>query len=71
MAADEENPLRLPGRETIDAYVSDGGFVCLRQEQGMEAPAIVAMLPTDIPTIVRWLQQLAREAEEVQAGRDG
>lgn len=56
--------MRLYGRETIEAYVSDGDFICLKQDNNpMEEPSIIAMLPGDIPQIVSWLQQLAREVE--------
>lgn len=52
----------LPGRETIEAYISKSGFICLKQESPMgEDPSIVMMLPHDIPQIVEWLQSLAGE----------
>jgi hypothetical protein len=54
-----ENEMKLLGRETIEAYVSEGGFICLKQESAIgEDPSIVMMLPSDIPTIVQWLQKL-------------
>jgi len=57
-----ENEMKLPGRETIEAYISEGGFICLKQDSAMgEDPGIVMMLPHDIPTVVSWLQQLAAE----------
>ncbi len=57
-----ENKMKLPGRDTIEAYISEGGFICLKQDHSMgEDPAIVMMLPHDIPTVVSWLQQLAEE----------
>ncbi|MFC7421786.1 hypothetical protein ACFQNF_18155 [Iodobacter arcticus] len=57
-----ENEMKLLGRETIEAYISEGGFICLKQESAMgEDPSIVMMLPTDIPAVVSWLQELAGE----------
>ena len=58
----DENEMKLLGRETIEAYISEGGFICLKQHSAMgEDPSIVMMLPTDIPTVVSWLQTLAGE----------
>ena len=59
----EEMPeMKLFGRETIEAYISEGGFICLKQDSPLgEDPSIVMMLPTDIPRVVKWLQQLAGE----------
>ena len=54
--------MKLPGRETLEAYISEGGFICLKQDSSMgEDPSIITMLPTDIQQIVTWLQQLAGE----------
>lgn len=54
--------MKLPGRETLEAYISEGGFICLKQDNSMgEDPSIITMLPTDIQQIVTWLQQLAGE----------
>ena len=59
---DEMPEMKLLGRETIEAYISDGGFICLKQDGQMgEDPSVVMMLPTDIPQIVKWLQHLAGE----------
>lgn len=59
---DEMPEMKLIGRKTIEAYISEGGFICLKQDGFMgEDPSTVMMLPTDIPKIVKWLQQLARE----------
>ncbi len=57
-----ETEMKLPGRETIEAYISEGGYICLRQEGPLfEDPSIVMMLPHDIPQVVEWLQSLAKE----------
>ena len=57
-----EVEMKLQGRDTIEAYISEGGFICLKQESPMgEDPSIVMMLPHDIPQVVEWLQTLAGE----------
>lgn len=57
-----ETEMKLPGRDTVEAYISEGGFICLMQEgQLLEDPSIVMMLPHDIPQVVGWLQSLAKE----------
>jgi hypothetical protein len=54
--------MKLLGRETIEAYISEGGYICLKQDNSMgEDPGIITMLPQDIPQIIKWLQQLASE----------
>lgn len=59
---ESENEMILPGRETIEAYISKGGLICLKQDHPMgEDPSIITMLPHDIPQIVKWLEHLAGE----------
>ena len=54
--------MRLEGRPAIEAYISEAGLICLKQEDSLgDEPSIVYMLPTDIPHIVEWLQHLAGE----------
>ena len=60
-----DDEMKLPGRETIEAYISDAGFICLRQENSLgEEPSIIAMFKDDIPTVIRWLQTLAKQMED-------
>jgi hypothetical protein len=55
-----ESEMVLPGRDTIEAYVSEAGFICLKQSDPLgDQPSIIAMLPHDVPTVVSWLQKLA------------
>lgn len=57
-----KNEMKLLGRNAIEAYPSEAGFICLSQEGSLgENPSVVVMLPQDIPTVVSWLQQLAAE----------
>ena len=61
---DEAPEMKLLGREAIEAYISKGGFICLKQDSRLgEDPSVVMMLPTDIPQVVKWLQQLSGEFE--------
>ena len=54
--------MRLVGRESIEAYISEAGLICLKQDSYLgEDPSIVCMLHTDIPQIIEWLQHLAGE----------
>ena len=54
--------MRLEGRPGIEAYISKSGLICLKQGgEGVDDPHIIFMLPTDIPQIVEWLEQLAAE----------
>ena len=60
----------LPGRDTIEAYISESGFIALRQEDPTgdqdSHDSVVVMLPEDVPTVVAWPQELA---EELKAAR--
>ena len=57
---------RLPSRAATEAYVSEAGFVCLKQEENGEE-SMVFLHPDDIPTIVSWLEELVPEAREAEA----
>ena len=59
-----DNEMVLPGRETIEAYISQSGFICLKQENPLgEEPNVVLMLLQDIPHVVAWLNALAEEVK--------
>lgn len=54
--------MKLKGRDEIEAYISEGGYICLKQDNPMgEDPSIITMLHHDIPQIIAWLQQLEGE----------
>jgi hypothetical protein len=60
-----DDEMKLPGREAIEAYVSDAGYICLKQENSLtQEPSIIVMFKNDIPTIVKWLQALAESIED-------
>lgn len=57
--------MKLPGRESIEAYISDGGYICLKQENSLgDDPSIIVMFKNDIPTVVKWLQTLAEQMDD-------
>lgn len=61
--SEQKQEMKLLGREAIEAYIFDG-FICLKQDASFgEEPSTVMMLPSDIPQIVKWLQQLAERFE--------
>lgn len=58
----EDIEMKLPGREAIEAYISEGGYICLKQDNTMgEDPSVVMMLPSDVKTVIKWLQKLEGE----------
>ena len=68
---DIENPYRIPGRDEIEAYISQGGFICLKQINTHESdPSIVSIWPSDVPMIIGWLQALKAEADAAAQGHE-
>ena len=57
--------MRLEGRDAIEAYLTESGMIALKQDNPMAEPSVILMLPTDIPHVVSWLEQLAKEQEEL------
>lgn len=59
-----ESEMKLPGREEIEAYVSEAGFICLKQQDALgNDPSIIMMFPSDVPVVIGWLKQLAEQEE--------
>lgn len=55
--------MKLKSRESVEAYIAEGGYICLKQESMTgEDPLILMMLPDDIPQIISWLQQLFEQS---------
>jgi hypothetical protein len=59
---------KLETRYGIEAYISETGNICLKQDdpQGIregEQPIII-MNSHDVPTVIRWLQELLEEAKD-------
>ena len=68
---EEENPYQIPERAGIEAYISQGGFICLKQEKPHEAePHVVSIWPSDIPVIISWLQALRAETDATTHGEE-
>lgn len=60
-----KNEMKILGRNAIEGYVSEAGFICLRQEGGLgDDPSVIVMLPQDVPTVVSWLQELASQLSD-------
>jgi hypothetical protein len=53
--------------QAIEVYIGERGYICLKQDDALgDTEDIVAMLPQQVPTIVRWLQECAAEIEARQ-----
>jgi hypothetical protein len=51
----------------LEVYVGERGYICIKQEDPLgDTQDVVAMLPQQIPAIVRWLQECAAEVEARQ-----
>jgi len=59
----DDNEMTLPGRGEIQAYISEGNFICLKQSD-MHDESIVMMAKTDVPIIIEWLSQLYEEFDD-------
>src|SRR5262245_61297849 len=58
---------RMETVQAIEIYIGERGYICIKQEDPLgETEDIVAMLPQQVPTIVRWLQECAGEIEARQ-----
>jgi hypothetical protein len=58
---------RMETVQAIEVYIGERGYICLKQDDALgDTEDIVAMLPQQVPTIVRWLQECAAEVEARQ-----
>lgn len=66
-----DNSFSLPSRYGIEAYISQAGYVCLKQDleefETCEEGKVILMLPSDVPQIIEWLQHLRQEAIDIAA----
>jgi len=61
-----ESPRKIPRRDALEVYVSEAGYVCFEQERPLEdEPSFVVIHPSDVPTVIKWLEELRHEALEV------
>lgn len=55
---------RLEGVGAVEVYVGDRGHVVIKQEDNLgDEDSIVALLPEQIPFLIRHLQDVAEEAK--------
>lgn len=66
------NVFGSPGRSEFWLYLDrDRGLICIAQEnwsRGPQEPDIVEFLPSDIPQLLAWLQQLQADATKPKEG---
>jgi len=46
---------RLSSRDAAAVYVSEKGYVCIKQENLHEDDSIIMLQPDQVPTIMTWL----------------
>lgn len=58
----------LPARHETELYVNEEGQICLRQQDELgNAPHIVALEPSDVPRVIKWLQELVAAPAQIRA----
>lgn len=58
---------KIETRYGIEAYISEKGFICLKQEDPMQdEDQVIIMDPIDIPVIIKWLQELVEERKNFE-----
>ncbi len=50
----------LPPRLELSAYLSEAGYICIKQDNFGEQ-SLVALDPESVPTVIQWLQELLEE----------
>jgi hypothetical protein len=51
----------MEARLAVEVYVSETGHVCIKQDDPMDEPSIVALEPNQVPRIIEWLQECLEE----------
>lgn len=60
---------RIEGTEPIEVYISEKGYVCIKQECMLGGDdSIVMMLPLHVPLVIKWLQEAAEQLDGVPVG---
>jgi hypothetical protein len=60
---------RIEGTDPVEVYISQKGYVCIKQESMMgQEDSIVMMLPIHVPLVVKWLQEAAAQVEGEPVG---
>jgi hypothetical protein len=58
---------RLEGRDAIEVYATKGGQIAIKAVPYFEEEAIVVFDVNDVPTIIKWIQDVAVDAAEIRA----
>jgi hypothetical protein len=59
----------MVSREELQVYVSEKGYICIKQENSLERePSVVALEPGQVITVIRWLQDALPEAQRLFTG---
>jgi hypothetical protein len=53
----------IEAKPQTEAYIGQRGHIVLRQEDPYGDEAVVVLDPTDVPTIIRWLEELVDERQ--------
>ena len=56
---------RMPSRDAVAVYVSEKGYVCIKQENLHEDDSIIMLQPDQVPTIMTWLDDAMVDAKEI------
>lgn len=60
---------RIEGTEPIEVYISEKGYICLKQESMIgDDDSLVVMLPLHVPLVVKWLEEAAAQLEGMPVG---
>ena len=60
-------PRRIPARDETVVFVTDDGQVAIEQRDSLgNDPAVIHLDPSDIPTVVKWLEECATDAAEIR-----
>jgi hypothetical protein len=60
---------RMPGVDAIEVFADTDGYIILRQDDRLSDTdsAVVRLLPVQVPAVIKWLQQAAKDAEQEAA----
>ena len=61
-------PRRMEERPALEVYVSEKGYVCIKQERLHDEDVVVAIEPGQVLAVVQWLKDAQPEAQEIFEG---
>ncbi len=61
---------RMMPRRAVEVYVTDVGYVCIKQTGDMygDADSLVLLEPSQVLTVIRWMQDALPDAERQFTG---